>query len=404
MGNISDPLPTKIKMALATLINGAPFDASIFMSMRFEPDESQPTAMTDCATWVKYNPHWFEQLQHESIATVLAHEAMHKWTLHAFRGQGMDAMVYNIAGDFIINAELHRRGFVFGPEMGQRSTVAQMIAMWSKGNYQVGFAFDASLDTEATTEGIYDMLIPHRPPREESGGPGKGSFDDHKEPDPNADPKASEQGVAVDVLTAAATAKMQGELSAAAKRIVGELTKPVEDWRSLLKRFFANARNQRRSNDTGYHRPGRRTQPDMVAIMPARRYEPYGDYVIAIDTSGSITDEELADYQNQTNAIMQQLRPERIIVIYCHAAIDKVEVFKVGEKVVFGEHESGGTDFRPPFDYVRKHKINPVAFVYFTDMYGPAPEKKPSYPVLWAITTEQPAPWGMRLQLRPVEN
>ena len=64
-------------------------------------------------------------------------------------------------------------------------------------------------------------------------------------------------------------------------------------------------------------------------------------------------------------------------------------------------HGYGGTDFRPAFVHVdrmvkaQKFK-NLKGLIYFTDGFGPAPEKAPAYPVMWVLTQEgkRPADWG----------
>jgi predicted metal-dependent peptidase len=32
--------------------------------------------------------------------------------------------------------------------------------------------------------------------------------------------------------------------------------------------------------------------------------------------------------------------------------------------------------------------------VYLTDGYGAFPDTKPAYPTIWAMTTDEKAPWG----------
>jgi predicted metal-dependent peptidase len=392
----------KIRLALAIILNGAPFDASILMSMKIKEDESIPTAMTDCATYLHYSPKWFGNLCPESIAAVLAHEAAHKWLMHGFRRGNRDAKVFNIAADFVLNAELARRGFIFGPDLGPRCTVHQLKRAWEDptNNQNLGFAYDTSLDTAATTEGVYDLLMQSMPPPEGGGGGknGQGTFDQMLEPDPDANPEATEQAVALDIMQAAATAKARGALSANVQRIVGELESPVEDWRKLTKRFLNRARDMRRTNDTGYHRPSRRAQHGSCVVLPARRYEPYGDWVIGIDTSGSITDEDLKVYELNTQAFVQQIRPKRIYVVYCDTKVNHVDIFNDGEPVKFNSHGGGGTTFVPVFDWVQDEKLKPLALIYFTDADGTFP-RKPGYPTLWAVKGRSSVPWGVRVQL-----
>uniref|UniRef100_UPI00214D7863 VWA-like domain-containing protein n=1 Tax=Nevskia soli TaxID=418856 RepID=UPI00214D7863 len=60
----------------------------------------------------------------------------------------------------------------------------------------------------------------------------------------------------------------------------------------------------------------------------------------------------------------------------------------------------GGTAFQPVFDYVEAERLDPLACVYFTDLYGPAPEEPP-YPVLWVapIHARRTAPFGREVRV-----
>jgi predicted metal-dependent peptidase len=54
----------------------------------------------------------------------------------------------------------------------------------------------------------------------------------------------------------------------------------------------------------------------------------------------------------------------------------------------------GGTEFAPIFEYIDQNGLNPHALVVLTDMYGPVPDRGPNYPVIWACTSSQVAPFG----------
>jgi hypothetical protein len=45
----------------------------------------------------------------------------------------------------------------------------------------------------------------------------------------------------------------------------------------------------------------------------------------------------------------------------------------------------------------------PDGLAYFTDLEGRAPDKAPSYPVLWVATTKAHHPWGDRVTVDPKE-
>lgn len=56
----------------------------------------------------------------------------------------------------------------------------------------------------------------------------------------------------------------------------------------------------------------------------------------------------------------------------------------------------GNTDFRPVFNYISNHKIQPTLLIYLTDLCGPFPDKAPTYPVIWVNTYNKTdkAPFG----------
>ena len=109
-----------------------------------------------------------------------------------------------------------------------------------------------------------------------------------------------------------------------------------------------------------------------------------------IDTSGSLTDELLAEISNE---LRHMARDRDVVVVECDAEIQNVYRYREPITDVDGR---GGTDLRPPLkqEFVRAQRADLV--VYFTDGMGPAPEKPPQVPVVWALTPdgEPPAAWG----------
>ena len=74
--------------------------------------------------------------------------------------------------------------------------------------------------------------------------------------------------------------------------------------------------------------------------------------------------------------------------------LNHVAEFAQGEQFKMVSKGGGGTDFRPPFEYVEREGITPACLIYLTDGYGPFPQNPPPYPVLWAMTTDVVPPWG----------
>ena len=63
-----------------------------------------------------------------------------------------------------------------------------------------------------------------------------------------------------------------------------------------------------------------------------------------------------------------------------------------------GRYGGGGTDFRPPFDYVYENEIEVDSFIYLTDLECSMPDE-PDYPVLWVSTTARTADFGKTIHL-----
>lgn len=405
----------KFSGALAALYNYAPFDASVLQSMLLLEDTTGviPTFGTDCVSKVKWSRAFVETLDTDAVTTVLAHEAWHKVLMHHLRRGPRDPKLWNVANDFIINAELKRRGFKFPDCLGPSVTMQQFV------DGQQGWMFDPQVHTQTTSEEVYDLLLKKQeekgggnpPPgqaspkaapspsagqgEDESKGDGQNSFDVIL--DPEAEVDSSEQRVASDLVQAAMAARAAGNMPDFAKRIIGKYEHPTEPWRKLLSQFIHRASVTRRSDDRSYARPSRRSP--IPFIMPSRKHEPEGEYIIAIDTSGSITNNDLANYQAQVNTIFATVKPRRVSVVYCDAGISGVDQFERGAKVELRMCGGGGTDFAPPFQWARDQKIDPVCLIYFTDGYGPFPDK-PRYPVLWGMTTSVTPPWGKIVRLR----
>ncbi len=79
-------------------------------------------------------------------------------------------------------------------------------------------------------------------------------------------------------------------------------------------------------------------------------------------------------------------------MIYCDSRIAHIDEFGPGDDLQFAAHGGGGTDFRPPFEWLEENQIVPRALVYLTDGYGPFPEQEPNFPTLWCINNHDVTP------------
>ena len=192
----------------------------------------------------------------------------------------------------------------------------------------------------------------------------------------------------------------QGSLPAGLSRFLKDLIKPATiDWRSKLRRFVSDF--GRRTNYTLPHKRFLGVGKVMYGVKKIK--EGIDVTIIISDTSGSMSQKELALHMNEAADIVNNLNPKETIIIFCDADVHlPVVVFKKGDKFKIPEPKGGGgTDFRPPFKWIQdnvlgKKKLGPV--IYLTDGYGTWPDIKDyglreySQNVFWVISNRGNSP------------
>jgi len=242
--------------------------------------------------------------------------------------------------------------------------------------------------------------------QEQASGEGEGepSQDKQKEggeapsdtaaPPPPADPRQLDEQWKSRLAAAAQAARQAGKLSQSLMRLVDNLLAPQLPWRALLARYLMNAAR----DDYSFQRPSRR---ESAALMP-RLHSQGVKVVVALDTSGSVRQEELREFLGEIDALKSQVRAE----VTLHVCDDKLDAngpwrFASWEPLRLPDEVSGGggTDFRPLFDWVEREHLSPDLLVYFTDAQGYFPEREPHYPVVWLVKGKSGVPFGIRIQL-----
>jgi len=252
---------------------------------------------------------------------------------------------------------------------------------------KIGRANDSVLD-------IYKKLY------EDDDGSGPGGFDIVMSPGASTGQNpgtvshnAQQWGVEVAVAQQLESMKSQGKMSAALQRMFKEILQPEVPWTEHIRGIFNRKVG---SGSYDWRRPDRRFIVRDLH-MPSRSGHGAGWIVVWGDTSGSIGQQELCSYIAELSAIVEDVRPRRLTVIWCDAEIKRIDEIEEASDLAKVQYEGapggGGTDVHPVFDWIHQQTELPDMFVAFTDGYVDIPAE-PSFPSIWASTTDHEYPYG----------
>lgn len=190
-----------------------------------------------------------------------------------------------------------------------------------------------------------------------------GSLGDGDAGDRDADAKKDQWKAATTAAESQSRGNIPGGIRAALKR----MRTSVVDWRKELEVFIDDAISKSK-----YTLPSRRFLGGGKAQYGYKRFkEDFECVVVAIDTSGSISDSMVAQFLGEAKAIVDAYSPQDLYVIFCHTNIYRVDHIQPGDPIEVGKLQSGGTEFYPPFKWTEENLLDkgivPSVFIYFTD-------------------------------------
>lgn len=400
---MSDEIETKLSAARTRLILDRPFLGALVL--RLPMHATKPERCKTIGTDVRalyYNPEYVSRLTLEQTQFVLAHEALHCALSHFARRQHRVRHRWDIACDLAINPLLIKDGLKPPPGVLLRSGFEGMMAE------EIYPYIEDDMEDETHDDHFYSEERESRgsgggEPLDQDSGGGGGTAESGGEsssqdsgPRPLSDTEREQLAVQWrQRLAGAAQQAMQaGKLGATMARLVEHLLQPQLPWRMLLARYMtAVARD-----DYSYQRPSRR---EGDAILPTLKSTQV-DVVVALDTSGSVTDTEMQEFVSEINAIKGQMRA-RLTLHACDAELCRNGpwIFEPWEEFSMPDnlYGRGGTSFKPVFEWLDREGCRPDLLVYFTDAEGEFPRTEPNFPVIWLVKGRGKVPWGQRIQL-----
>ena len=221
--------------------------------------------------------------------------------------------------------------------------------------------------------------------------------------------------------------KQQGDRAGNLMQNLREVNRERYDYTGFLKKFAVRGEAMKINDDEFdyiFYTYGLKLYEKMPLIEPLeyKEVKRIREFVIAIDTSGSVAGEQVQAFLQKTYNILMSTESFfskiNVHIIQCDATIQ--EDAKITSREEFDNylknmkiHGLGGTDFRPVFGYVeylreKKEFQNLKGLIYFTDGWGTFPEKKPPYETAFVFVDDgmnnyDVPPWAIKLVLQKEE-
>lgn len=351
----------RVVEARIALILGSPFFGQLATKLKtIDATKWCPTAATD-GKHLYYNRDFIANLDNAEMLFLMCHEVFHVCYDHMGRINGREPKLWNIASDFVINGEIVEQG------------IGKII--YRKGVVEP--CYDKKYDGLISEE-VYELL---KKEQEKNGDKfNELGFDYHIDPNMQTDPtgengpvpmtdeqkKMLREEIKQEIIRASKSAGNSTPESI--KRMVNELTDPKVDWRQFLTNEIVSIMK----NDYSFTKPNKKTWACGGVILPGMPNDFKADIAVAIDTSGSISNEMIREFLSEVRGIMEQFKDFDLQLwcfdtdIHAYHKFTPENLHDIDSYVGGGY---GGTTFEVNWEFMKENEIEPSRFVMFTDGY-----------------------------------
>lgn len=323
------------------------FIGSMLYKFKVEPELSIKDVYLDGSqSTIRVNPFWFTKLNPEESASMLAHEVMHFALQHDIRRGNRIPNLYQKAADQVVNNMLMDFGFKLPSdiEVDRR--------------YQ-------NQNTDIVYKQIYDDWKDNQ---EEPDNNGSGENDLPEEQPPVTNQQQNQRNRDINQSELADKASGGGGIgnsNEAFKQLFEDINTGKLNWKLILAEHF----NELTQGEPSYHDLDRR-------MLSLGYYEPINEsentinrVALALDVSGSVSQEQIQIFLQEIKAIIEQLNPEKISVMtFNHRIVDVFEFNQGDDLSSIQINIGGGTDFEPIFKHYNKPENLPEFLIVFSDL------------------------------------
>ena len=377
----------KLITARIGLLLKAPFFGQLATRMTLtNADDWCGTAATDGRKFY-YNSEFVNKMPLKQLEFLCGHEILHAVYDHMGRRVDREPRLSNIAADYCVNYDLVEQ------RIGEKISVVPILydAKFKGMSYEEVYDYLYQNADKINTDQLEQMVLDDH--MEEGDGEGK---------DGTGRPKLSKEEAAAirdeikGAVIAAAQAVGAGNLPAGVKRLLKDMTEPVIGWKDLLQQQITAVIK----NDYTWARPSRRGW-HIDAILPASKPGDMIDVCIALDQSGSISEDDSSAFLGEVKGIMEAFEEYKITIWCFDTEIYNVQTYTSDNIDDIANYEpagGGGTDFMANWEYMKEHDIEPKKFIMFTDGMPCGEWGEEEYcETVWIIkgNPECEPPWGI---------
>lgn len=311
-----------------------------------------PTAYTDGFN-KKYGRTFMETLSNQEIAGVVLHENLHVLLKHIPRHRDLwkeNKRLANIAMDYVVNDII--------TDIGKKHP--DLVSLPNGCFYDPMF-------TGWSVRRVYEYLK-----KECEGGKGGGrpneSFDNHDDAEVEGMTPEQIEGLGKEIDEAIHQGGiLAGKFGAKIPRVIKDLMQPEIDWREVLQDFWTA--HVRGADEFTWRRFNKHRLADDY-YLPSSINESIGEVILAIDTSGSINNEDIAKVASRIQELCDTLPPERIRILWWDTEVHGEQVFEGNYSNIASLLKpmgGGGTRATCVAEYINKQGLNADCMTVFTD-------------------------------------
>lgn len=386
----------KLTKAKARLLHGFPFYAHIILRAPLVQADWIDTMATDMQR-IYYNVNFVNSLSVSEIEGVLCHEGLHIAYMHGMRKGERDHRRWNIACDFAINPIILDGGLILPKlrlfDAKYRNMSAEQIYMARPEDQKINVSFDGGTPCkdgqpkDGEGEGNTPMWGGVMKPSKLSGERGK------EKPTGEALSEAEkaelEQEIKITIQQAVAIQKSRGKMPAGLEGLIEAVGKPKIDWKEYIQHWVSGLK----PDDYTWQRPNRSWFVNHGVYMPRIQFNGCGVGLLSIDTSGSVSDDELIADVNEIAGMIDMCNPDKLFIVQHDSKIQRVDEWENSmDFTKLHIKGRGGTCIQPTFKWIDECDDHIDWIIIFSDMEiydWPKPANWPDIPTLLCSTGDK---------------